>query len=290
MQQDAAKSFMQSAGRYPLITASEEIVLGWAVWNWLSHPAPCPADIEAAGRRAREKLIASNLRLVVSVAKKYYSMLHGTSMGFEDLLQEGTLGLARAAEKFDPSQGYKFSTYAYWWIRQGVTRSLSQQGGTIRVPAHIAEKIKKLGGWSRSFSEEHGRSPSRREFIEGGLAVVGLTLEQYEHIQSLRSVASLDRRLGEGEDTSLGDLIPGEDGGLDAIDQDFNRMALESLFERASITPREREILSLSIAGGMSYRDIGQRLGISRERTRQIKMTALRRLQAKARRGEAIAY
>ena len=290
MQQDAAKSFMRSAGRYPLLSASEEIALGWAVAEWLSHPAPCPADIEVAGLRAREKLIASNLRLVVSVAKKYHPMLKGTVLSFEDLLQEGAIGLSRAAEKFDPAQGYKFSTYAYWWIRQGITRAIAHQGATIRVPTHIGEKIKKLSSWGQRFTIEHGRPPSRREFVDDGLAAVGLKLEQYEHLQTLRSVASLDRRLGEGEDSSLGDLIPCQDGGLDTLDQDFNRVRLEALFERASVSPREREILSMSIADNMSHNAIGQQLGISRERVRQMKAKAMCKLRAKARRGDAIAY
>ena len=290
MQQDAAKGFMISAGRHPLLSASEEIALGWAVAEWLSHPAPCPSDIEVAGRRARERLIASNLRLVVSVAKKYHPVLKGTVLGFEDLLQEGAIGLSRAAEKFDPAKGYKFSTYAYWWIRQGITRAIAHQGSTIRLPSHIGDKIKKLGSWGQRFAMEHGRPPSRREFVDDGLAAVGLSLEQYEHLQTLRSVASLDRRLCEGEDKSLVDLIPCQDVGQEALDQDFNRMRLEALFERASVSAREREILAMSIEDGMNYKAIGQQLGISRERVRQIKANALRKLRAKARRGEAIAY
>lgn len=288
MQHDSAKAFMRAAGKHKLLTAAEEIGLGWAVLDWLSHPAPIPADVEAAGRRAREKLIACNLRLVVSVAKKYHTMLKGTGMTSRKL-QEGTLGLARAAEKFDPGKGYKFSTYAYWWIRQSITRSLSQQGGVIRVPAHIDEKSKKLGAWTSAFSQEHGRSPNRRELVEDGLLAVGLTLEQYQHLQNIRRVCSLDMRLGDGE-TELIELIAGDDGeqALEEIDREFSRRKLEALYERAGITLKERQVLALSIEGDLAYSEIGQRVGLSRERVRQIKAAALRRLQTKANRGDAL--
>jgi RNA polymerase sigma factor (sigma-70 family) len=280
MQHDSAWAFMKAAGRHKLLTAAEEIELGWQVWGWLSHPEPIPDHIIAAGLAARRRLMESNLRLVVSVAKKYNTAAKDGGLSFEDMLQEGVCGLARAAEKFDPSKGYKFSTYADWWIRQAMTRALSRHSGTVRLPMHLTEKLQKLRSWEREYRAEYGCSPSSKARKEIGLPAVGLSVETYERATSFGRMASLDARMKDGEGDTLAQMIASQDEDpMDGIDADFQRSRLERMYARAGITQREREVLALSIVEGVSHFAIGRQMGLSQERVRQIKGKALRRLR-----------
>lgn len=294
---DMVRTYLHEIGRVPLLSHEQEIILGkqvqkmmqlleqrdalestlgttpsiekWAESEQLSVPEL--ETLLATGKRAKQKMIEANLRLVVSVAKKYQKR----NLELLDLIQEGTLGLERGVEKFDPTRGYKFSTYAYWWIRQAITRAIAQQARTIRLPIHITEKLNKIKKAQRELSQQLGRSPTPAEIAQE------LELEPFqirEYLTMARQPISLDLRVGDNQDTELRDLL--EDDGQSP--EQFT--AGESLRSDVrdllgELTPQQREILTLrfGLDNGkeLSLAKVGQRLSLSRERVRQLERQAL---------------
>jgi RNA polymerase primary sigma factor len=257
---DSLQLFLNEAGRYPLLTAAEEVDLA--------------KKIERGDVEAKNRMINSNLRLVVSIAKKYQG--HGLSL--LDLIQEGVIGLIRAVEKFDWRRGYKFSTYATWWIRQAVQRGVANKSRTIRIPVHIADREQKIGRAERELMAKLGRPPTDEEVSEASK----ISLKHLNEVrQAARAVTSLDKPLGDDNDASIGDLVGVAEGG---VEEEVEVSLTETTLHRAlaNLPDREQTVLTLRYGLGreepQSLEEIGRRLGITRERVRQIEATALERL------------
>jgi RNA polymerase primary sigma factor len=285
---DSIGLYLKEMARVPLLTTQEEIRLakllerGEAAQRRLSKDGHAPEErrkLERAideGRVAREHLIKANTRLVVSIAKKYM----GRGVPFLDLIQEGNLGLMKAVEKFDYRRGYRFSTYATWWIRQTITRAIADQGRTIRVPVHMSDRIRRLYKTARHLEQERGRKPTPEEIAEE------LKLEPRKVRWMLRvswRPLSLEKPVGEEEDNELGSFI--EDDNTPTPTQSAYEHLLKEKMEQvlATLTPREARILRLrfGLVDGRSYtlEEVGQKFGLTRERIRQIEGKALRRLR-----------
>ncbi len=258
---DALQLFLNEAGRWPLLTAEEEVELA--------------KRIERGDREAKERMINSNLRLVVSIAKRYQG--HGLSL--LDLIQEGIIGLIRAVEKFDWRRGFKFSTYAPWWIRQAVQRGVANKARTIRIPVHIGEREQRMARAERELAPRLGRQPTEEEIAEQAK----LPLKQVREVrQAARAITSLDRPLGGEGDSALGDVIAGEQA---PPEEDVTVSLEEEVLHRAvaQLPDREREVVKLRY-GLNGDRDpasldaIGRQLGLTRERVRQIEAKALEQL------------
>jgi RNA polymerase primary sigma factor len=257
---DALQLFLNEAGRYPLLTGAEEIELA--------------KRIERGDKEAKDRMVNSNLRLVVSIAKRYQG--HGLSL--LDLIQEGIIGLIRAVEKFDHRKGFKFSTYATWWIRQAVQRGVANKSRTIRIPVHIVEREQKISRAERDLTARLGRSPTEGEVAKAAK----LPLKQVREVrQAARAVTSLDRPVGEDSSAAYGDLLPSEQA---AVEEEVEVGLREEALRRAveSLSEREQEILSLRYGLGgaepMALESIGRQFGLTRERVRQIEAQALERL------------
>ncbi len=257
---DALQLFLREAGRHTLLTAAQEVALA--------------KRVERGDLAAKDAMIQSNLRLVISIAKNYRNQ----GLPFLDLIQEGTLGLIRAVEKFDWRRGFKFSTYATWWIRQAVARALADKARTIRIPVHVVERLQKMNRAERTLWTALGREPTLEEIADEA----NLTLQQVHEVRAAaRASSSLDAPVGDTEDAVLGDfvaadeLLPEETVELELRSQAL-RVALSSLPER------ELEVVTLRYGlGGVEPKtldEIGRRLGITRERVRQIELESLRRL------------
>ncbi len=285
---DTVGLYLKEIGRIPLLTAEEEVALAKRIErgknamkrlqkNGLSSKKRF--DLESVlqdAKAAREHLITANSRLVISVAKKYI----GRGVPFLDLIQEGNIGLIRAARKFDYHRGHKFSTYATWWIRQAVTRAIADQGRTIRVPVHMGDQINKLIRVSHSLTQELGREPNPEE-LAGAMQVPVKKAEQM--IQVARRPISLETPTDEDEDSVLGDFIMDEDSvaPIDAVTSNMLREQITEILN--SLPPREVRILQLryGLVDGQSYtlEEVGKKLGVTRERVRQIEAQALSRLR-----------
>jgi RNA polymerase primary sigma factor len=258
---DALQLFLNEAGRYELLTAEKEVELAMR--------------IERGDREAKELMINSNLRLVISIAKRYQG--HGLSL--LDLIQEGIIGLIRAVEKFDWRRGYKFSTYATWWIRQAVQRGVANKAREIRIPVHIVEREQKMARAERELTASLGRPPTEEEIAEQAK----LPLKQVIEVrQAARAVTSLDKPVGADEGAALGEIMPGEAVGPE--EEVTVSLGLDTLHEAVAKLPEgERDVVKMryGLNGDVepaSLEEIGRRLGLTRERVRQLESSALERL------------
>ncbi len=305
--EDSIRVYLQEIGRIRLLRPDEEIELARKIADLLqleelaaqfeSENDHYPSTKEWAalvemplikfrrrlmlGRRAKEKMVQSNLRLVVSIAKKYMNR----GLSFQDLIQEGSLGLIRAAEKFDHEKGYKFSTYATWWIRQAITRAIADQSRTIRLPVHLYETISRIKKTTKVLSQEFGRKPTEEEIAES----MEMTIEKLRFIaKSAQLPISLETPIGKEEDSRLGDFIEAD---IENPEQDVAKNLLREDLEGvlATLSPRERDVLRLRYGlddGRMkTLEEIGQIFDVTRERIRQIEAKALRKLRHPNRNG-----
>jgi RNA polymerase nonessential primary-like sigma factor len=294
---DMVRTYLHEIGRVPLLTHEQEIVYGKQVQRmmtlltekeelgselslkeWADHVQLSEIELNRIikqGERAKQKMIEANLRLVVAIAKKYQKR----NMEFLDLIQEGSLGLERGVEKFDPTRGYKFSTYAYWWIRQAITRAIAQQARTIRLPIHITEKLNKIKKTQRELAQKLGRSAEVAEIAQE----LDLKPEQIrEYLSIARQPISLDVRVGENQDTELSELL--EDEGVSPDHYATQQLLRQDLYSlMADLSPQQQEVIALRFGledgNELSLAKIGQRMSISRERVRQLEHQALAQLR-----------
>ncbi len=259
---DPVRMYLKEIGKVPLLSAEEEVELA--------------KRMEAGDEYAKKKLCEANLRLVVSIAKKYV----GRGMLFLDLIQEGNLGLIKAVDKFDYTKGYKFSTYATWWIRQAITRSIADQARTIRIPVHMVETINKLIRVQRQLLQENGREPTPDEIAEE----MGITVEKVREIHKIaQEPVSLETPIGEEEDSHLGDFIPDEDAPAPAEAAAFSMLKEQLVEVLNTLTEREQKVLKLRFGledgRARTLEEVGKEFDVTRERIRHIEAKALRKLR-----------
>ncbi len=275
---DPVKMYLKEIGALPLLTSEEEIVLAKMVEAGMRKEAT--SEEKEAALDAKKELADRNLRLVVSIAKKYL----GRGLQFLDLIQEGNLGLLKAVDKFDYTKGYKFSTYATWWIRQAITRAIADQARTIRVPVHMVETINKLNRISRQLLQENGREATNEELAKA----MGVSLAKVREVKKIaQDPISLETPIGEKEDSHLGDFIPDNEATApdDAAGSILLREQIEELL--TGLTERERQVLELrfGLKDGKTrtLEEVGKYFDVTRERIRQIEGKALSKLKKTAR-------
>ncbi|MEW9125181.1 MAG: RNA polymerase sigma factor RpoD [Thermotaleaceae bacterium] len=259
---DPVRMYLKEIGKVPLLSAEEEIELA--------------KNMEQGDDEAKRRLCEANLRLVVSIAKRYV----GRGMLFLDLIQEGNLGLIKAVEKFDWRKGYKFSTYATWWIRQAITRAIADQARTIRIPVHMVETINKLIRISRQLLQELGREPRPEEIAKE----MDLPVEKVREILKIaQEPVSLETPIGEEEDSHLGDFIPDDDAPAPAEAAAFSMLKEQLIEVLETLTPREQKVLRLRFGlddgRARTLEEVGKKFDVTRERIRQIEAKALRKLR-----------
>lgn len=259
---DPVRMYLKEIGKVPLLSADEEINLA--------------QRMEKGEQEAKRRLAEANLRLVVSIAKRYV----GRGMLFLDLIQEGNLGLIKAVEKFDYRKGYKFSTYATWWIRQAITRAIADQARTIRIPVHMVETINKLIRVSRQLLQELGREPHPEEIARE----MGMTVDKVREIMKIaQEPVSLETPIGEEEDSHLGDFIPDDDAPAPAESAAFTLLKEQLIDVLDTLTPREEKVLRLRFGlddgRARTLEEVGKEFNVTRERIRQIEAKALRKLR-----------
>ncbi len=287
---DPVKVYLKEIGRVPLLTSDEEVQLATDIMNGNNAieileegadalPAEQREELDAhvaAGERAKKRLCEANLRLVVSIAKKYV----GRGMQFLDLIQEGNLGLIKAVEKFDPTKGFKFSTYATWWIRQAITRAIADQARTIRIPVHMVETINKVKKISSQLLHKNGHEPSAEEIS----VELELPVDKVREIMRVaQEPVSLETPIGEEEDSRLGDFIPDEGTPVPAEAASHTLLKEQLSTVLQSLTPREEKVLRLrfGLEDGRprTLEEVGKEFNVTRERIRQIEAKALRKLR-----------
>lgn len=259
---DPVRMYLKEIGKVPLLSPDEEVSLA--------------QRIEEGDQIARKKLAEANLRLVVSIAKRYV----GRGMQFLDLIQEGNLGLIKAVEKFDYRKGYKFSTYATWWIRQAITRAIADQARTIRIPVHMVETINKLIRVSRQLLQELGREPQAEEIAK----IMEMPVDKVREIMKIaQEPVSLETPIGEEEDSHLGDFIPDDDALAPAEAAAFTMLKEQLINVLDTLTPREEKVLRLRFGlddgRARTLEEVGKEFNVTRERIRQIEAKALRKLR-----------
>ena len=272
---DPVRMYLKEIGKVNLLTSDEEIDLAQA----MGAGAEAKEQMEKAikkGERAKQRLAEANLRLVVSIAKRYV----GRGMQFLDLIQEGNLGLIKAVEKFDYTKGYKFSTYATWWIRQAITRAIADQARTIRIPVHMVETINKVIRVSRQLLQELGHDPTPEEIADE----MNMPVDRVREILKIaQEPVSLETPIGEEEDSHLGDFIPDEDASEPAEAASFTLLKEQLVDVLSTLTPREEKVLKLrfGIEDGRTrtLEEVGKEFNVTRERIRQIEAKALRKLR-----------
>lgn len=300
---DTVRAFLVQIGRVPLLSREEEVFYAQQVKQlmqllqikedltnkldsepsfsaWADATEMTESQLQETldkGEIARQKMIEANLRLVVAIAKKYQHR----NLEFTDLIQEGTLGLQRGVEKFDPDKGYKFSTYAYWWIRQAITRALDQKSRSIRLPIHVCQTLKKIKKARRDLTQELGRTPTIKE-IAANVSLKPSQIQDYLHMS--RQPVSLDLRVGEGQDTELQDLLEDTSSSIEdyANHQSLRECLDEMLYE---LTPQQREVVNLhfGLSDGreLTLTEVAKRMDISHTRVRQLQRQAIARLRRK---------
>jgi RNA polymerase primary sigma factor len=293
---DPVRLYLRDIGRVPLLTAQDEVELAKAVEAGVLATEQLTVQprlsealrrdltaVELAGRRAKRRLVEANLRLVVSIAKRYA----GRRMAFLDLIQEGNLGLIRAVEKFDYAKGFKFSTYATWWIRQAITRAVADQARTIRIPVHMVETINRVVRQQRRLLQELGREPTPEELG----AALDLPPDKVSEILELsREPVSLDTPIGEGDGSQFGDFIEDSNAVVpsDAVAFQLLQDSLDSLLHQLSDRERQVIVLRFGLADGVprTLEEVGQTFGVTRERIRQIESKTLMKLRNPSRAAE----